>query len=173
MPDGSLFRRPLAPGERLRKAWDVKCDWYDHSEIFHAPNASKAKGQAFDRLSEHYSDAGKIFASLRVRRAPWADITLPPRHPAADRICAKDLSVVQHAYGSDSRSPGYRDHFATHPGDMQLLRLAWEELLFSGPHASSVNGRAMDGTPDMAFFYLTALGKEVARSLLPTYPHAR
>jgi hypothetical protein len=152
---------------RLRKAYAVTVDGYDEPGIFFAPTASKAKYATYIRLSD--TDSTVSFQHMRATRSPANDVTLPDEHRLVAELDAEDRHIIAHAYGSDVRmgKEGYRDHYCTEPSDMRLLRLAWEFGLFSGPHGA--HGYAQTDPWSGAFFYLTDLGKAVARSMLPTY----
>ncbi|MCR0981817.1 hypothetical protein [Roseomonas populi] len=161
-------------GGRLRKAWrltTVDDKPWSQGQIIYAPTRSKARAQQLSGALECGWDARSFFRHIRVRRAPECDVRLPSRHPVADTLTPDQLDTVLHAYGGTGRKAGYRDHFCTHPGDLDLLRLAWVEGLFKGPFSSSAFGeRYADGTPEQAFFYLTDRGKAVALSCQPEYP---
>lgn len=92
---------------------------------------------------------------------------MPAEHRLAAELSEDEREIIMHAFGADSRDPGYRDHYCTDAGDLLLLRLAWELGLFSGPHGERQNGEPLMWAG--AFFYLTDLGKHVARSMLPLY----
>lgn len=160
------------PEFRLRKAWQVWATWQDpwtRTDVTYAPTASRAKALVWSQMMD-CSYEGNVWAQLRARRWPERDILLPDLHPSAEPLSAKERHIISHAYGSSGRSEGYRSHFVTHPGDLELLRLAWVEGMFDGPFAMrGSRERALDGTPDLVVFTLSNLGKEVARSLLPTY----
>jgi hypothetical protein len=146
---------------RLRKAWEVRLKWSDDSDIRYAATASKARYSAYLDWSDSYCSL--TLMHIQVKRAAYADVTLPDEHRLVAELTEEQRDIVAHAYGK-----GRRNHFCTEPGDINMLRLAWEFGLFSGPHGEREYGR----TPGWAgaFFYLTSLGKQVAASMLPTYP---
>ena len=148
---------------RLRKAYEVEIDGYDDASIYHAPTPSKAKGQALAVLMEFDIDPRKTFMAMRVRRAKHRDIRLPNEHRLVAELTREEQQIVSHAFGEN----GHRDHYCTDPGDRNLLRLSWELGLFHGPFGE----RSYGATPGWcgAFFYLTGLGRTVARSMMPTY----
>lgn len=150
---------------RLRKAYAVAVDGYDDAALFYAPTAAKAKYAAYLAVSD--CDSGVSFQHLHARRSPANDVTLPDEHRLAADLSAEDRHVLMHAYGGTNfGKEGHRDHFCTDPADRRLLRLAWELGLFTGPHGERyADGARWSG----AFFYLTELGRQVARSLVPTY----
>jgi len=152
---------------RIRKAWHVRPTWSDDpiGDLVYAETAGKARYKS-------WLDALDVFPEMRiteleVRRAKHLDAVLPDEHRLVADLTAEQRHMVAHAFGRDRRGNGYREHFCTAPGDMNALRLAWEFGIFSGPHGE----REYGNTPGWsgAFFYLTELGKEVARSMLPTY----
>lgn len=154
---------------RLRKAWMVSYadrGTFDY-DIVHAPTAAKAKGSLLPDMIEVGYSAKEAFLRMSVRRSPANDIALPDEHWLVPLLTHQERRIVLHAFGADGRNEGYRDHYCTAPSDRRLLRLAWEFGLFSGPHGE----RAYGETPGFcgAFFHLTALGRDVARSMLPTY----
>lgn len=155
---------------RIRKAWRVEVDGYDHHTIVHAPTASRAKGTTLLDLTEVGWEAGPAFRAMRVRRSPGHDLHLPDEHRLVADLSPQERAIVMHAYGANSRSHGHRNHFCTDPGNLTLLRLAWEFGLFSGPRGETAYGE----TPNWAgaFFFLTDLGKAVALSMVPTYARA-
>jgi hypothetical protein len=152
---------------RLRKAYSVTVDGYDEPGIYFAPTAGKAKYAAYLCISD--CDDRVSFQHMSAARSPANDMSLPDEHRLVAELDAEDRHIIAHAYGSDVRmgQEGYRDHYCTDPSDMRLLRLAWEFGLFSGPHGERAYGDT--GVWSGAFFYLTELGKTVARSMLPTY----
>ncbi|RVT91364.1 hypothetical protein EOD42_22175 [Rhodovarius crocodyli] len=154
---------------RHRKAYEVRASSADEPDCVYAPTAAKAKAQLVSRM-EDCGWSGNLWAELSARRLPERDVWLSHPHPVLERLTDDEKHAIAHAYGVTSRNPGYRDHFATHASDMTLLRLAYEELIFTPPAASRMNPSFLDGTPDMVFFYLTDLGKAVAASMVETYP---
>lgn len=150
---------------RLRKAWTVRLAGCQDNDIRFAETASKARYSAYlDWLDSFHS---LTFMQISVKRAAHADVILPDEHRLVADLTERQRDMVTHAFGQEDRH-GYPDHFCTEPGDLDMLRLAWEFGLFSGPYGEREYGR----TPGWAgaFFYLTSLGKEVAASMLPTYP---
>ncbi len=153
---------------RLRKAYAVSIRGYSEPAIIHAPREGKAKGVCLYNLMDVGWGAKEALLAMSVRRSPSHDILLPDEHRLVSELSEEERGIVQHAYGkSGSNQIGYRSHYCTDPGDMRLLRLAWEFGLFSGPCGEKAYGE----TPywSGAFFYLTGLGRDVARSMLPTY----
>lgn len=154
---------------RIRKAFAVNIDNRDDSDIVYAPTASKARASVMMDLTECGWSVRDALVSTKVRRSPANDVELPDPHRLVADLDEQDRHIIAHAYGSDVRmgKEGYRDHYCTDPADRRLLRLAWEFGLFTGPHGEKAYGE----TPGWAgaFFYLTELGREVARSMLPTY----
>lgn len=147
---------------RLRKAWAVRPDWADSPQIIFAETASKARYAMYLMLE----DDTKI-TQIEVKRAARADQRLPEEHRLVAELTEEQRHIVRHAFGQDRNGNGYRDHYCTAPGDLNLLSLAWEFGLFTGPHGD----REYDEISGWAgsFFYLTSLGIDVARSMLPTY----
>ena len=45
---------------------------------------------------------------------------------------AKEIGVMRHALGADSRSPGFRNHYAAEPGDPELEAMVEKGLMFRG-----------------------------------------
>lgn len=156
---------------RLRKAYAVTVDGYDGAETVFAPTPAQAKEATLVVL--HDTGAYEARKShMRARRAPANDVLLPDEHRLVAELTPKERQIIAHAYGSDVRmgKEGYRDHFCTSPASpdgRRLLRLSWELGLFSGPHGEGAYGDT--GMFCGAFFHLTELGREVARSMLPTY----
>jgi hypothetical protein len=153
---------------RLRKAFTVRPKWSTEGDIRYAATAAKARYQAWLDWRDPLPDLQLM--QLEVRRAAHADVTLPVEHRLVADLSPTMRRMLAHAYGRDRQGNGYRDHYCTHPGNRDALRLAWEFGLFSGPHGEKGYGE----TPGWsgAFFYLTQLGKEVAASMLPTYQEA-
>lgn len=151
---------------RIRKAWAVwvRGGWPgEHTTVF-ASTAWKARYAAY--LGWDWRPYLKI-TDIRVRRAAHRDIRLPPLHRLVADLTPQQRQIVSHAYGRDRNGNGYRSHYCTAPGNVDLLRLSWEYGLFTGPHGERAYG---DTDPWVgAFFYLTELGKHVAASMLPTY----
>jgi hypothetical protein len=154
--------------QRIRKAWDVWPVWADggkHDHFF-AETASKARAAAY----RDWSDTLEIsFPEIIVRRAKHKDVVLPVEHRLVSELTPKQRQIVAHSFGRDHHGNGYRDHYCVAPSSMDLLRLAWEFGLFTGPwHEGAYGDTGMWGG---AFFFLTELGKTVAASMLPTYQH--
>lgn len=154
------------PKTRRRKAWHCNMSDLDGSFVVYAPTAKKAIHRAYTEMTECHEAPN--FLLIRVKRAEKLDVALPPAHRLVADLTEKQRSIVRHAYGlTEHHDGGYRGYFCTAPGDLNLLRLAWELGLFRGPAGEKEYGR----TPGWAggFFYLTDLGKEVAQSMTPTY----
>lgn len=153
--------------DRVMKAWTVAVRGCDDTGTCYGPTASKARYTELLRLRDCMPDIQ--FQDISVRRRSSADIVLPPRHRLVDELSAEERRIVLHAYGYDGNRPensGYRDHYCTNPGDSRLLRLAWEFGLFAGPFGDQPPTESMWVG---VFFYLTDLGKLVARSMVPAY----
>lgn len=157
---------------RVRKAYAIYLDGHDGRDIVYAPTPAKAKAQVMLDLTDCGWTAGEAFRAMRAVRSPANDVTLPDEHRLVADLSPEERRIVLHAFGADGGLPhrpkeGYRDHYCTAPSDRRLLRLAWELGLFSGPHGERAYGDT--GMFVGAFFYLTDLGRQVARSMLPTY----
>ncbi|HLN24748.1 MAG TPA: hypothetical protein VK558_12280 [Patescibacteria group bacterium] len=151
---------------RLRKAWDAWPEWADDGERDHffAETAGKARAMAY----RSWSNAGSVtFREIIVRRAKHKDVVLPDEHRLVADLSPEQRQMVAHAFGRDRHGSGYRDHYCVDPGNLDMLSLAWEFGLFSGPWGERAYGDT--GMWCGAFFYLTELGKLVAASMLPTY----
>lgn len=153
---------------RLIRAWTVEIDGCDDIGIEYAATRNKAKFQAWHRIREVWDEA-KFSAIRRCVRCPTEDIVLPDPHRLTAELDARDRDIIRNAYGGGSHIEpnkwGYRDHYCTAPGDTRLLRMAWELGLFSGPHGRVDEYGDVKGWAG-AFYYLTDLGKEVARGLI-------
>lgn len=154
---------------RTRKAWRVKLEWSDDSDIVFASTASKARAIIWRDLRDSYPELQ--FKHIVVHRARYNDQLLPVPHRIVDELTAEQRQIIMHAFGATSREPGYRNHFCTEPCSPNLLRLSWELGIFRGPYGEKAYGDTGDWSG--AFFYLTELGKHVALSMLPTYPMER
>jgi len=154
-----------SPKQRTAKAWRVRVEWSDDSDIVFAPSAGAARYRLKLDLGDCYPDLK--FSEIQAWREKESDRTLPAEHRLVSELNHADRRLIMHAFGADSRTPGYRDHYCTQPGDTRLLRLTFELGLFAGPFGEQAYGQ----TPGWAgaFFYLTDLGKHVARSMLPLY----
>lgn len=150
------------------KAWQIWPEWMEPAiepgHIVYNTTASKARYQYYQS-----SDVEMNWLELKVLRAKQHDKYLPARHWLADHLTKEQRQIVCHSYGV-----GHREYFCTCPGDSELARLTFEFGLFTGPHYEwSYFEKAwnFDG-PSYAecYFYLTWLGKQVARSLLPADP---
>lgn len=154
---------------RVRKAYAVRISHRDDSHIVHAETSSKARASVMADLAECGWSVRDALRAIKVHRAPANDVVLSDPHRLVAELDAQDRHIIAHAYGSDVRmgKEGYRNRYCTDPADRRMLRLAWEFGLFTGPHGEKAYGE----TPGWvgAFFFLTELGREVARSMLPTY----
>lgn len=153
---------------RIRKAWACRLKGHeDQPDTFYAETGSKARYQALLEWRDPLPDIS--FTDILVSRNTHRDICLPPPHRLVADLSPVERRMIEHAYGSHSRSPGYRDHYCADPSTTPLLRLTFELGLFDGPHSQ---GDEYGETPPWSgsFFHLTSLGREVARSMLPTYP---
>lgn len=153
---------------RKIKAYRYQVAWSDDVGTAYGETASKVRYDVFLDLSDSYDQIK--FGDIRVWRAPAQDIKLPQRHRLADELTAAEQQIVLHSYGYQGRRPenaGYRNHYCTHPSDSRLHRLAWELGLFRGPYGNETGyGEVEDWCG--VFYYLTDLGKHVARSMIPT-----
>lgn len=140
---------------RVRKAWCVSIP--DASEIIFSPTAKKARSAGINYMMENWGftflEASRL---VRARRAKDMDKTFPDRSEFATRMPSALLHMVVHAYGGTSPRAGYRNHFCTHVYDREMCRLVFEWGMFTGPHHSD------SCCDDLAFFYLTELGRNVA-----------
>lgn len=156
---------------RIRKAWRLKHEDYDDPAIVFAMSRNAAKASVFRDMVEYGGTTfGRAIDGLEwIRRAPELDVHLPEPHRLLADLTEDERDIVLHSFGCQGTKHGWREHFCTAPGDLQLLRLSWEFGLFSGPHGEKAYGE----TPGWsgAFFCLTDLGKAVALSMVPTYPH--
>lgn len=154
-------------GVRVLKAWRVEIKGCDDPGTYYAATRNKARFQAWHQIREVWGEV-KFSDIRRCVRVPHLDIVLPGRHRLTAELDARDRDIILNAYGGGAHIPpekwGYRDHYCTAPGDTRLLRLSWELGLFSGPFGEREHG----STPGWAgaFYYLTDLGKHVARSLI-------
>lgn len=155
-----------SPADRIAKAWRVAVEWSDDADVVFARSAGAARYRLMLRLRDCYPDL--TFSQITAWRAPACDRRLPGEHRLVAELSPTDRDVLLGAFGARyGRTPGYRDHFCTAPGDARMLRLAWELGLFSGPFGEGPYGTSPGWAG--AFFYLTELGKHVAASMLPTY----
>lgn len=163
----AIFLDPAQPWPRVRKAYAVAFAGHAGTEIVHAPTAAKAKGSLLRTMEEVGCSAREALTMMSARRAPAHDLMLPEPHWIVPHLTERQRGMILHAFGADGRKPGYRDHYCTDPGNLDMLRLAWEYGLFTGPHGDlSYSG---GGLWTGAFFYLTDLGRHVALSMMPTY----
>jgi len=156
---------------RILKAW--RCEYGGFHHIIHAPTAAKAR---YTRLSELRDFCPDIkFAEISVTRASDYDIGLPAEHPIVAELSHEERHRILHAYGYNNRprSPkdwGYRNHYCTQPGCSIMAHMTALGI-FRGPFGVDDKG----DTPGWvgAFWYLTDLGKHVARSMIPACGDAR
>ncbi|CAK0740432.1 conserved hypothetical protein [Azospirillaceae bacterium] len=151
---------------RVRKAWLVTVDGFDEAEIVYAERAAQARYYVYLECKD--VDISVSFAKIHVHRAQDRDVILPDEHWLVKELTLTQRHIVARAYGYYRRCNVYRGHYYGSPGDMDLLRLSWNFGLFTGPCGERAYGDT--GIWGDAFFYLTSLGKEVAASMLPTYP---
>ena len=147
---------------RIRKAWRVTVKGYEHSGLVYAPTAGKARSEMYG----YDAIQGVRIVDITARRASERDITLPARDPIADLLTAKETHCLSHANGTsygDVNKAGYRDYFYTRYDDPPLVGLVGHGLM--------ENMWGCEHGPPMAntYFVLTALGKQVAASLVPEY----
>ena len=152
------------------KAFHAWPKWYDPDEgvdIYYALSASKARYEAYLGWGECNDELS--ITDIKVRRCPEEDRFIPDEHRLVKELSPGDRQIILHSYGAD-RFPndGQRNHFCTAPGNSQLLRLSWEIGLFDGPHGH--DGYSITQQWVGGFFYLTELGREVARSMLHLTP---
>lgn len=152
---------------RTRKAWSVNMLTRDHYNIVYAPNAAKARAQVISSVRDAWgcSFRDALFEVRHVSREKELDVVLPPRHPLAEKLNPKILHCVVHAYGGKGLKAGYRDHFYTHADDWVMRAALWHCLF----RVYRID-KGRDGRPDGIMYELTALGKNVARGEVVTYP---
>lgn len=151
---------------RIRKAWEVFARGADGSDICHAPTASKARYQKFLDWRDCWPDL--TLMDITVRRAAYADIKLPEAHRLVQELSPVERQLIGHSFGSASREPGYRGHYCAGVMEPPLLRLTFEMGIFDGPFGNEDEYGNCVGWAGQ-FFYLTDLGRDVARSMLPDY----
>jgi hypothetical protein len=155
---------------RTLKAWECRTTWSDspRGDIVYALTAGKARHEYLCLISDQCPDV--THAQIKVRRAHGSDMPLPPPHRLVTDLSDGERQIILHAYGyCSTKRPqdwGRRDHYCTSPCDGRLHRLAWELGLFSGPHGKEDGYGEVRGWVG-AFYYLTALGQHVARSMIP------
>jgi hypothetical protein len=66
--------------------------------------------------------------------------------------------MMKHAYGYDSRAPGFRDHYCTSLLDNDMKHLV-EIGVFSGPHGVGLVGEGH------GLYYLTQKGKDILNDI--------
>lgn len=159
---------------RLRKAWGITVDgWEDRPDadedddedvdkldIYYAPNAGKARMDAWRNLS----DFSRIpLIDIRVRRLKAKDVLLPDRDPIADQMTEKQAHCLLHAFGGndDPYKAGFRDYFFTDIDDPDLVALEKLGLM------SAIKQRSLFSR--MVYFRLTERGKHVALSIIRVY----
>lgn len=151
---------------RIRKAWTYHIKGFDGEGTTFGATASKARYRVWQDCVDCLPDLRLV--DIRVLRDKARDIVLPDEHRLLAELTPKQRQIVAHAYGAGAREAGYRNHYCTSPGDRDLLKLSFELGLFEGPHGERGYGETPGWTG--AFFYLTSLGRDVAASMVPTYP---
>lgn len=146
---------------RIRKAWLIQHDDWDAT--VYAETRSKATYELYVQ-SEQQMTFGTFLLSVRVSRNEARDITLPDRHPLAQRLPSKVLGCVIHAFGGTGYKAGYREHYFTHDSDPMPKAAYYHGLFEMHRVPPSYAGR------DMVSYILTDLGKNVARGEAETYP---
>jgi len=145
------------------KAWLVRAEWSDDPDghVMFNETAGKARHTYIQ-----WSDMDLKYSEIKVRRAKNCDRYLPTRHWIADLLSKQQQQIVSHAFGV-----GHRSYFNCSPGNSDLVKLVFEYGLFTGPHYewSYFEKLWNYGQGDWfgCYYYLTSLGKDVARSLLP------
>lgn len=152
--------------ERTRKAWLVSVKGHPGEPVY-APNASKARAKVITDLRDAWGCTFREALSEvgRVTRLPHLDLTLPPRRPLAETLSTELLHCVVHAYGGRGVNAGCRDHFYTDAGD-PIMKAGLYHCLFRVCRRD----KGWGGQTDMIMYGLTALGKNVARGEVKTYP---
>jgi hypothetical protein len=152
---------------RTMKAW--RCAYGGYEETCYAATASKARYNRLLMLGDCCPDI--TFAEINVTRASAHDLHLPDEHELVAQLSHEERHRVLHAYGFNARprAPrdwGYRDHYCTDAGCPIMARMTALGV-FRGPCGVDASGN----TPGWvgAFWYLTDLGKLVARSMIPLY----
>ncbi len=152
---------------RTRKAWHVESLSHASGHYVYAPDASKARAQVISTLRDAWgcSFRGALVETRRVRRAPYKDIVLPPRHPLASSLSEKVLHCVVHANGGKGERAGYRDHFYASVDNWVMRAALWHGLF-----SEHRRDKGQPGQPDMIMYQLTDLGRNVAMGEVKTYP---
>lgn len=83
-----------------------------------------------------------------------------------DELSAKQQHMVKHAWGWDSREPGYRTHYCTQIDDVNMVALVKSNWFYGPRHMGQVG-------PNCGMFYLTeeALDKLRAEKASIRVPH--
>lgn len=153
--------------DRLRKAWSVGVRGVYSPTLVYAPTASKARSKAIADLSDAWVLTWReaLQQIEYVRRAPSHDVALPAQHKLAPQLHPEILHCVVHAYGGTGLKAGYRDHFYTGADNWRL-----QAALYHGLFRVYRRDPGRTGRPDQIMYELTALGRNVARGEVETYP---
>lgn len=148
---------------RTRKAWLVAVRGLDGPSTVFAPSAGRARMDTWRSVCD--ARGGIRVVDITVRRAEYADVSLPDKAPVIDTLNADELHILLHSYGvtRDPATAGHRDYFYTRVDDHHLVGLVAKGLMKPLPTQNDIYGEGM------TYFELTPDGRDAARSVVPLY----
>jgi len=142
----------------VKKCWffvydnDFSCTGHIFGETL-----SKAKYQFY--LDVDGYEFVEFFKGYKFKREPSMDLLEPVLMDIISTLTPKQLDVICHANGNDSRQPGHRSYFNKSKSDDWLMGSLVTLGLMSGPH-DACGGSSYN-------WFLTEFGCLAAMSLLP------
>lgn len=137
----------------ISKAFRVTPSWSDYGYLIIADTPGKAKYQAY--IESECED--EEWFKWSVKRCKEHDIFENIEHELLEKLTEKEIDIISHMNGNNSRTPGYRNHYCTGKHGFK----DFDNLISLGiTTKGSWSGK-------QCFLYLTNLGKEIAFSMLP------
>lgn len=156
-----MKRKPILKAFFIIPWRTVKGDdhYYTGSDrVIYADTASKAKYKYY--LHTEQDDEG--WFKNRVVRAKDSDLYAPEPAEEIATLTKNQIEIIKGAYGFNSRSPGYRNHFAAGSKDDGDCRVLVTKKIMKYLAERSKTAICPD-----ELFCLTDYGKEVVASMLP------
>ena len=148
----------MSKQEIVKKCWFFVYD-NDYSCTGHVFGETLGKAKYQHYLDCDGYDFKYFFSNYSFKREPSMDLLAPVTMDIISTLTTKQLNVICHANGNDTRNPGSRSYFNKSNSDDALMKGLVGLKLMDGPH-KACGGSSFN-------WHLTEFGCLAAMSLLP------